>query len=118
MMNTRSQSLSSFFPRSWTVALIAGAAALALVARPVAASTCSRWVNQLSPCDGIVAMSVCNNSSAWGTGQWTSYFNWIYSSSAHRACLKFVMKHDPGHEDLIVMSPQNQDTRALVIRVV
>jgi uncharacterized protein (TIGR03382 family) len=63
------------------------------------ASTCTRWVNQLHPCDGLVAMSVCNDDSQWSDGQWRNYFNWIYADTAQDACYKEVLKLDPGMED-------------------
>lgn len=76
-------------------------AVLALVLSLVAAQhahadTCPRWVNDIDPCSGIVAQSVCTNPNAWTPNQWINYKNWNYSSSAAEACRKVVKKEiDP-----------------------
>jgi hypothetical protein len=76
-------------------------AVLALVLSLVAAQrahadTCPRWVNDIDPCSGIVAQSVCSNLSLWTPNQWINYKNWNYSSSAEEACRKVVKKEiDP-----------------------
>jgi hypothetical protein len=62
---------------------------------------CARWHNNLDACDGIVDASVCDNpQSTWTRGQLGSYYNWIFSSTAEKACRKQIMKLHPGEEDL------------------
>lgn len=69
-------------------------------ARAAEATLCSRWANDLTPCDGIVAQPDCEIPvDDLPCGQRRSYYNWVYSKNPQKACRKRVMKIDPGEED-------------------
>jgi uncharacterized protein (TIGR03382 family) len=71
------------------------------------ADTCNRWLNDLQPCDGLVASPTCLDSTqaSWSWGQKLNYRRWIYASTPEKACEKLVTKAWPGFEDLVKVYP-------------